>query len=633
MAHTDKNILITPNVGNANGDPQIVFSAANNTSNSANITLRAYPTSNGTLSFEGSAGQLFSITNNLTGSLFSVNDISGIPSIEVLDTGRVNLAQYNGSVVIGANTSATTSNSNTTGELVVFGGVGVTGNLYVGGTNAGANGIYTDVLRYAANGLPWVMGSGGGGGGSGLPTTAFSRVVISGQPDAIANIANSPLTLVAGSGITLTTNGVANSITITSTGGGATPSGYLANTNIVANASGFLSNSNSFFVASNNAIVVPNVVITQAATASFPLSFGQGLGNKIGLWDGGGGTGYGFGIQSGKLQVFHNGITDHTSFGHGSSSNFTESFRVASVTLGSSYLQVIGSVTGNTPVLSAQGSDANVSMSLIPKGSGGVLVNQTYNQNTVNVRSTLQVTGNVAANGDIVAQNLYIQGGSNWITNSANLQSGSWSTHSGDAGATTVTFAPSSIAPDGTTTVWNLNNSGGQTRPDFGLFQSAGSSTGLWTASVWLRAGTLTSARILLTGGADDTAVANTLVTLSNTIWQRFVISGITGPPFTGTAGVRLKLTTNAVAGFFQVWGPQLELGNPTSARNIASPYTPTFGSAVIVPLNNNIFATSNISSANVIVSNMVAYANSNNIVSVYQSYNASTNSLDVIFG
>jgi hypothetical protein len=63
-----------------------------------------------------------------------------------------------------------------------------------------------------------------GGGGGGGPTTAFSRVIISGQPDAIANIANAPLTLVAGSGITLATNGVANSITITSTGGGGATS-------------------------------------------------------------------------------------------------------------------------------------------------------------------------------------------------------------------------------------------------------------------------------------------------------------------------------------------------------------------------------------------------------------------------
>jgi hypothetical protein len=60
------------------------------------------------------------------------------------------------------NTAASTSN--TTGSLIVGGGVGVSGNIWVGGTNAGANGVYTDVLRYAANGQPWVMGGGGGGG-------------------------------------------------------------------------------------------------------------------------------------------------------------------------------------------------------------------------------------------------------------------------------------------------------------------------------------------------------------------------------------------------------------------------------------------------------------------------------------
>lgn len=103
MALTDKNIVITPNIGSAN-DPQIVFSAASASLGAQNITVKAYATNNGTLSFEGSNGQLFSITNDFTGSLFSVNDISGMPSIEVLDTGIVRLAQYNGAVVVGGTT-------------------------------------------------------------------------------------------------------------------------------------------------------------------------------------------------------------------------------------------------------------------------------------------------------------------------------------------------------------------------------------------------------------------------------------------------------------------------------------------------------------------------------------------------
>ena len=101
MAHSDKNIIITPSIGSTTADPQIVFSGADATLGPQNITLRAYPTSSGTLSFEGSAGQLFSITNSLTGTIFSVNDVSGIPSIEVLDTGTVRLAQYGGNVGIG----------------------------------------------------------------------------------------------------------------------------------------------------------------------------------------------------------------------------------------------------------------------------------------------------------------------------------------------------------------------------------------------------------------------------------------------------------------------------------------------------------------------------------------------------
>jgi hypothetical protein len=54
----------------------------------------------GTLSFEGGNGQLFSVSDNLSGTIFSVNDISGIPSIEVLDDGTVKLAEYGGTVTV-----------------------------------------------------------------------------------------------------------------------------------------------------------------------------------------------------------------------------------------------------------------------------------------------------------------------------------------------------------------------------------------------------------------------------------------------------------------------------------------------------------------------------------------------------
>ena len=56
-------------------------------------------------------------------------------------------------------TNVTASTSKTTGALIVAGGAGFSGNLYV-------NAIYTD-NRYYANGAPFLGGTGGGGGGAG----------------------------------------------------------------------------------------------------------------------------------------------------------------------------------------------------------------------------------------------------------------------------------------------------------------------------------------------------------------------------------------------------------------------------------------------------------------------------------
>lgn len=101
MANSDKNLVITPNVGSSTGDPTITFSGADSSLGAQSLQARIYPTGNGTLSFEGSAGQLFSVTNSLTGTIYSVNDVSGLPSIEVFDTGVVRLARYSGRVIIG----------------------------------------------------------------------------------------------------------------------------------------------------------------------------------------------------------------------------------------------------------------------------------------------------------------------------------------------------------------------------------------------------------------------------------------------------------------------------------------------------------------------------------------------------
>ena len=90
------------------------------------IDIIPYDTLNsGTLSFEASAGQLFSITNNLTsGSIFSVNDVSGIPSIDVNANGTILLGAYGGNIGVGT--------TNPTQKLHVVGNASISGTLDLG---------------------------------------------------------------------------------------------------------------------------------------------------------------------------------------------------------------------------------------------------------------------------------------------------------------------------------------------------------------------------------------------------------------------------------------------------------------------------------------------------------------------
>ena len=49
-------------------------------------TIQVRMLDGGVLSFSGTSGQLFSISDSLTGTIFAVNDISGVPSIDVVVT-------------------------------------------------------------------------------------------------------------------------------------------------------------------------------------------------------------------------------------------------------------------------------------------------------------------------------------------------------------------------------------------------------------------------------------------------------------------------------------------------------------------------------------------------------------------
>lgn len=152
MANSDKNIVITPNISSSSADPKIVFSGASASLGPQNITLQVYPTNSGTLSFEGSTGQLFSITNNMSGTIYSVNDVSGIPSIEVLDTGLVKIAQYSGNVLVGTGSDSGIAKLQLKGDQTISGktiyGPNATWGAYlqVGGSSR----EYVDNTTYAS---------------------------------------------------------------------------------------------------------------------------------------------------------------------------------------------------------------------------------------------------------------------------------------------------------------------------------------------------------------------------------------------------------------------------------------------------------------------------------------------------
>ena len=100
MADSDKDILITPNVSQTS-QPEVKFVGKDNSP----MYLKVLD--DNTLSFEGTEGQVFSISPTMSsGDIFSVNDISGIQSIAVNADGTVALAPVSGNVGIGTTSPA-----------------------------------------------------------------------------------------------------------------------------------------------------------------------------------------------------------------------------------------------------------------------------------------------------------------------------------------------------------------------------------------------------------------------------------------------------------------------------------------------------------------------------------------------
>jgi hypothetical protein len=114
------------------------------TTNDLQITgsLNIYKSGSTVFNIEGSQGTLFTVTDELSGSLFSVNDISGIPIFEVFSDDTVKIGTFNaeGIVVNGSN-------------VVITGSLAV--GALTGSATAGRIDASNDVVAFSTSDRRW----------------------------------------------------------------------------------------------------------------------------------------------------------------------------------------------------------------------------------------------------------------------------------------------------------------------------------------------------------------------------------------------------------------------------------------------------------------------------------------------
>ena len=201
--------------------------------------------------------------------------------------------------------------------------------------------------------------------------------------------------------ITLAANGRVTSIVNTAIAatGGASLSGYVANTILVANSAGYVSNSNLYFTVSNNNLIVANSIIAGGGTGGNISGANNISANTITL-----GTGYGGNISGANIisantvnvatsLIFPDGTIQYTAN--------TDSYARGAITSANANIALLFAIDNaqNTTIQTVY-NQANLANSIA----------NTALQNTSNIitAGSLTVTGNLTVAGNIVFSNTTI---------------------------------------------------------------------------------------------------------------------------------------------------------------------------------------------------------------------------------
>ena len=192
---------------NTSSNASIVFSG------SLTSSIRLEALQDGGVSFIGSSGTLFGISDSLSGSLMSVNDISGMPIFEVFSDERVVMGAYNQNVLVvtGSDIGIGKANPNLAFILDVSGSVAITGSLNVSAGITGSllgTSSFAITASYAFSALTasYALNSAGGGGGSGVISSSFQ--LTNGQGFAFTTASNVTFGQVTASAMLISGSGI-----------------------------------------------------------------------------------------------------------------------------------------------------------------------------------------------------------------------------------------------------------------------------------------------------------------------------------------------------------------------------------------------------------------------------------------